>query len=146
MSNKADATATTKSAAITRTRIITHAPETPKAPERNLAGRYRVIHGSFSVGRDRSLTHHPDGSRKEVEPMQELAKPGAVLEFTHEDARDALIAGTIEELDAQPSRVGIVFDKDVAHDNSKASQARIAQHQSRLVRDIVAARERQDQA
>jgi hypothetical protein len=118
------------------TRIVSHAPEPPKPPERNLAGKYRVIHGRYSVPRDRSLTHNPDGTRKENEELQEYAKPGAILEMTHEDAKAALLAGVVEELDASPSRVGRVFEAGEPHDNSKQARSRVTQHLSPLVRGM----------
>ena len=74
--------------------------------QRQLAGTYRVVHGSFAIAVPRSERLLPDGTENEHLPKQIYALPGDTIFLDDIDAADALDRGTIEPLDARPSRVG----------------------------------------
>jgi hypothetical protein len=93
---------------------------TKEEAKRNLAGRYRVIHGRIAMARPIEEWQRPDGTEIPHEPKQVFAEMGDIVELTHEDAERMLgpAAGfpdgldIVEPLDAKPSRVGKVRAPD----------------------------------
>ena len=101
-------------------KIVKRAPR-PKQERPQLAGTYRVIHGTLTVPRPRSEWTFPDGTENLHEPKTELAREGDEVELGNEDAFLLLgmdipdsaespraLRAVVEALDAKPSRVGKV--------------------------------------
>lgn len=92
-------------------RLISRSKTAAEA-KRNLAGKYRVIHGRIAVARPIDEWQRPDGTEIPHEPKQIFAEMGDVVELTHEDAERMLEEDIVEHLDARPSRVGKVKAAD----------------------------------
>ena len=135
-SNTARAVASRPSTDPQPMRLVKAAPVPEKKPEKDLSGVYRIIHGSFTGPRPRSETHNDDGTRKENVELNQEFGAGAEVYLNHEDAKRALRACTVEEISANPSRVGKVYEPSAPHDNSKQA---IAQRQQHIPRALLAA-------
>ena len=81
-------------------------PEQRLAQQADLAGEYRVVHGSVAVPIPLEQRLLPNNTENEHLPKQFYAQPGDVIWVDSHDARSMLEHGVIEPLDARPSHVG----------------------------------------
>jgi hypothetical protein len=88
-------------------RRIARPNPTARLPQK-AAGVYRIIHGKVAVALDPSTYTLPDGSIDESKPKMEYAVPGEELALNAADATRLFAADMLEELNANPSRVGKV--------------------------------------
>lgn len=96
--------------------------EPKSAPKVLSPGKYRVIHGRIWLPRPLEERLLPDGSEDPHVPKQIFAAMGDIVQLTSEDATRMMADGVIEELDANPSKVGVVWapPKPVRHFGSSA--------------------------
>lgn len=78
------------------------------------AGRYRVIHGRVCVPLPESSYLAADGRPDPRKPTFEYALMGDEVDLGSDDATRMLALGTIEELDAKPSKLGKVWTPPIA--------------------------------